>query len=146
MDGREPYIHEVCTFGKDGVTYEVHPTARLDVGAGFISKFVNDYLTPSWCRVPMFGINFINGSVQWLGVPHFLSTYGPPWTINILAPSPSWRNGGPSTNTNWGSQLGGTYVSVAVPWSGSVCAIPDSVRSSPENMRSAVRRVRDDLL
>ena len=38
----------------------------------------------------MFGVYSINGSVQWLGVPDFLRTDGPPWTDNLLAPVPSW--------------------------------------------------------
>ena len=36
VDGRDPQIHEVWTFGDDGVTQEVHPTTRVDVGAGFV--------------------------------------------------------------------------------------------------------------
>ena len=51
----------------------------------------------------MFGRNSINGSVKWLGVPDFLSTYGHPWTSNILAPHPSWRYQVSITNPNWGS-------------------------------------------
>ena len=37
VNGRQPEIHEVWIFGEDGVTHEVHPTARVDVGAGFVS-------------------------------------------------------------------------------------------------------------
>ena len=33
MDGREPHIHKVWTFGEDGVMCEVHPTAWVDVSA-----------------------------------------------------------------------------------------------------------------
>ena len=62
----------------------------------------------------MFGLNSINGSVQWLGVPHFLSTNGPPWTDDILSPSHSWENGSTDTNPNLGSQTGGPYGSVAI--------------------------------
>ena len=36
VDGRQPQIHEVWNFGKDNVMREVHLTARVDVGAGFI--------------------------------------------------------------------------------------------------------------
>ena len=63
----------------------------------------------------MFGVDLINGSVQWLGVPYPLRTDRPPWTDNILAPNPAWGNGGTSTNPNWGIQLGGPYDSVSVP-------------------------------
>ena len=94
----------------------------------------------------MFRVNLINGSVQWLGVPATLRNYIPPWTDNILAPSPAWGTGGTATNTNWGIQPGGTYSSVAVPWISTVCAMPAYVRRSPENMRRSVCRVHENLL
>ena len=62
----------------------------------------------------MFEINPINRSVEWLGVPDPLRTDGPPWTDNILAPSPDLGTGGTAINTNWGSQPGGPYVSFAI--------------------------------
>ena len=52
----------------------------------------------------MFGVNYINGSVQWLGVPSQLRTYGPPCTDNILVTGPAWLTGGNATNSNWGGQ------------------------------------------
>ena len=146
VDGRDLHIHEVWTFGEEGVTREVHPTAQVDVGAGFVGELATNYLTPSWPRIPMFGLNSIYGNVQWLGVPDPLRTNGPPWNDNILAPIPDWGTGGTTTNPNWGSQPGGTYGSVAGPWSGPVCAIPDYFRRSPENTRIAAHRVRDNLL
>ena len=94
----------------------------------------------------MFEINSINGSVQWLGVPQFLRTNGPPWTDNILVPSPSWGNGGTSTNLNWGSQPGGHYIIVSVLSGVLVLAMLAYFLRSPEKTRSAARRVRDDLL
>ena len=127
-------------------TREVHPTARIDVGAGFVGEFATNYLTPSWRMIPMLGVNSINGSVQWLEVPAPLRTNKPPWTDNILAPSTAWGTGGTAKKINWGSQPGGTYGSVAITWSGTVRAIPASGRRSPENMRSTARRVRDNLL
>ena len=94
----------------------------------------------------MFGVNSMNGSVQWLVVPAPLRTDGPPWTDNILAPSPAWVNVGTATNPNWVIQPGEPYVSVAIPWSGPVHAVSAYVRRSPENTRSAARCVREDLL
>ena len=64
MDRREPQIHEAWTFGEDGITREVHLTAQVDVVAGFVEEFATNYLTPSWRRIYMFGINYINGSVE----------------------------------------------------------------------------------
>ena len=86
VDGRQPQIHEVWTFAEDGVTREVHLTARVDVSAGFVGEFDSDYLTPSWRRVPMFGRIYINGSVEWLGVPDFLRNDELTWTLNLLDP------------------------------------------------------------
>ena len=78
FDGRQPKIHEVWTFVEDGVTREVHPTARVDVDPFVGECFANDYLTPTWRRIPMFVRNSINGSVDRLGVPNFLRNDGPP--------------------------------------------------------------------
>ena len=64
----------------------------------------------------MFRVNSINVSVQWLGVPDFLMTDGPPWTDNILDIHPSWGELGSSTNPNWGSQFGVYSDSVSVLW------------------------------
>ena len=83
VDGREPQIHKVWTFGEDGVTREVRQTAQVNVGAGFVVEFATNCLTPIWRNIPMFGVISINGSVQWLSVPAPLRTDGPPWTDNI---------------------------------------------------------------
>ena len=73
MDGREPQIHEVWTFGEDGVTREVHPTARVDVGAGFVREFSTNYLTESCRRFPMFGRKLMEVPNGWA----FLTSSGP---------------------------------------------------------------------
>ena len=89
VDRKDPQFHEVWTFGEGGIMREVYPTARVYVVDGFVGEFATNYLTPSWRRIPMFGVKPINGSVQWLDVPDPLRTDGPPWTDNILAPSPA---------------------------------------------------------
>ena len=94
----------------------------------------------------MFGVNSINGSFQWLGVPDLLMTDVPPWTDYILAPITAWGNGGTDTNANWGRQPGGTYGSVAVLWIGTVHAMPAYAHSSPENTCIAARRVHGNIL
>ena len=94
----------------------------------------------------MFGVNSINRSVQWLVVPTPLRTDEPPCTDNILVPITYWVTIGTATNYNWLSQPRGPYGSCSVPWSGPVRAMPADVCRSPENMRSAERRVRDNLL
>ena len=94
----------------------------------------------------MFGVNSINGSVQWLVISAPLRTNGPPWTDNILAPSPACGTCGTDTNTNWCSQHGGPSGTISVLWSGPVRAMPAYICRSPENTRSASHRVCDDLL
>ena len=44
VDKCDPHIHKVWTFGEDSVTPKVHPTARVDVGTGFVGKFLTNYL------------------------------------------------------------------------------------------------------
>ena len=89
VDRRDSQVHKVWTFGEDCITTEVHPTARVDVGAGFIGEFSTNYLIEDGRRIPMFGVNSINGSIQWLGVPYPLRTDGHPWADNMLIPSPA---------------------------------------------------------
>ena len=144
--GRQPQIHEVWTFGDESVTSEVHLTAQVDVGVGFFGEFVIDYLNSCWHRVPMFGRNSINGSVEWLGVPDFLRNNGPPWTLKLLSLYDSWGYRGSSTNPNWGGQSGEGSDSVSIPCNCPVCVLPVYHRRIFENTRSAARRIRDDLL
>ena len=47
VNGRQPKTHAVWTFGEDGANREVNPTARVDIGAGFVSEFATNYLTPT---------------------------------------------------------------------------------------------------
>ena len=97
VGGQEPNIHEVWNFGEEGITREVHLTARVEVGSGFFGEFATDCLTPSWLIIPFFGVNSINESVQWLGISDFLRTDGPPRTDNLLDPGPSWVEDGTTT-------------------------------------------------
>ena len=124
MDGREPQIHKVWDFGSDGITCEVCPKARLDVGAGVVGELLSDYLTESRRRVPILGQISINGSAEYLGIPDFHRTGGPFWGSNILAPYSHWGDGGTSTNQNWKIQPGGPYGSVSFLWRGAVPARP----------------------
>ena len=146
VDGHKPQYHKIWTFGEDSVTREVHPKARVDVSAGFFEEFATDYLTKSWCRVHMFGRNFINESVEWLGVPDFHRTDGPAWTANILAHHPSWGDRGSSTNPNWVSKSGGYSGGVSISWNFPVHVLPVYHRRFSENTRTPACRVCDDLL
>ena len=57
----QPKIHEVWTFGEDGITPEVHAFARIDVSTFVGYSITTDYLTENGSRVPMFGRKLING-------------------------------------------------------------------------------------
>ena len=62
----------------------------------------------------MFGSNFINGSVNWLGVPNLLSNDEPPWTLKLMDLYNILGDRGSSTRPNWGSgsvgHPGGVYI------------------------------------
>ena len=136
VGGQQPEIHEVWTFGDDGITPEVHHFACIDVGAFFWDCFAADYLDENGRRVPMFGRKFINGSFEWIGVPDFLREYGPPWTENILCPSPRWGVGGTVENLAWDSQPVGRYGGLDIPWRGAVPACPAYL---PRSLEKAVK-------
>ena len=145
VDGRQPDIHEVWTFGEDGVTLEVHPPACVDVGAFVSDYFATDYLNPTWRRVPMFDRESVNGSVEWLDVPSFLRNDGPPLTLNLLSPYADWGCREFSTSHNLSSGSGGYSEIVSIN-----CNHP--ARVSPiyhwrifENTCIAARRARDYL-
>ena len=146
VGGRQPEIHEVWTFGNDGINPEVHPFACVDVGDFIGDCFATNYLAGNGGRVPMFGRKLINGSFKWMGVPDFLRADGPPWNDNILCPSMCWGVGGTAENVFWGGQHGGHYGGFDVPWRGAVPARLAYLPQSLENARATARRVRDDLL
>ena len=146
VDERQPKIHEVWTFGEEGVTPKAHPTVRVDIGAFVGECFATDYLTPTWCRIPMFGRNYINRIVVWIFVPNFLSNYGPPWTLNLLAPYSNWGDRGPSSSLNLGSGYGGYSEGICINWNRPSRVLPIYHRRIFENTCSAARRARDNLL
>ena len=121
-DGQQTKIHEVWTFGEDGVTPKVRPTTCVDVGAFVGECFATDCLTPTWRSIPMFGRNYINGSVEWLGIPNFLRNDGPLWNLNLLAPYANWGYKGSSTILNLVSGYGGYSYGVSIN-----CNCPDRV-------------------
>ena len=124
VDRIQPEIHEVWTFGEDGVTTKVHPTARVDVGTFVGDCFATNFLTLTWHSIPMLDSNYINGSVKWLVVPNFLMNNGPPWTLNLLAPYANWGDRGSSTSPNLGIGSGGYSDGVSVNWNCPACVLP----------------------
>ena len=146
MYGLEPQVHKIWTFSENGVTPEVHLTARVNIGSGFVGEFATNNLTEDGRSIPITSRKSINGIVEWLGVPDPLRTDAPPWTDNILVPSPDWGAGGTAKNPNWGSQPGGPYGNVSVMWSSPIYAMSAYVCRSTENTRIVAHRIRDDLL
>ena len=63
----------------------------------------------------MYGRKLINGSVKWIVILTLLLNDEPPWTENILVPSPRW--GVEGTYEIWAleSQPDSRYSSVDVP-------------------------------
>ena len=142
--GQDTQMHEVYCFGSDGITREFHPTARVDVDAGFVGQFSSHYLTKNWRRIPVLGQISINGSVVYLCIPDFHRTSGPMWYDNLLDPRASCGYGGTS-NQNWGVQSRGYYSNVAMAWSTTVPSCPYYMTWSLEIPRVAAHCVRDDF-
>ena len=57
--------------GFNGVTRKIHPTAQVEVSAGTVGQFTNNYLTENGRLIIFIGQLSINGSVQLLGIPDF---------------------------------------------------------------------------
>ena len=111
-----------------------------------MGDFSSNYITESGRRIPILGQISINRSVEDLGIPDFHRTGGPFWDDNLLDPCSSWGDGGTTTNQNWLFQPGGTYGSVAVPWSLPIPVCLAYVHRSPENTRADACRVCDNHL
>ena len=146
VDGRDPEVHEVLIWGDDKITPKVHPTARVDVNPWISRVFATNYFTETGFRTSIFCKKIINGSFEFLGLADPLRTRGPYWIDNLLCPSPRWEVGGTVENLNWGSQPGGRYGGVDVPWCGAVPACPAYIPRSPENVCATARGVCDNLL
>ena len=99
VGGREPQIHELLMFAKDGITRKVHPFAQIDVGNFSGDCFCNAYGTE--IGVSIYIQKMINGSVERLDVPAPSYGTGIAWTENILVPNSRWGGGG--TYETWAS-------------------------------------------
>ena len=146
VGGRQPQIHELWSFVEDGITREVHPFARIDVGNFSRDCFHTNYATEIGRRVFSYGRKSINGSIKWLGVPAPSCGTGVAWNGNILVPNPHWGDGHSyeswALSTRYRPRFGGR----SVPWRGTVPFYPDYITSSPENARARVGRIRDVCL
>ena len=144
VEGQQLKFHENW---EDGVTPKVQLSARVDVSAFVSDCFAINYLTPTWCRVFMFGCKSINGSIKWLGVSSFLWNFCP-------ALDPQY-----SGSLCWlGGEEGPVPVRTWVVILGDIPTVFLSIEKFPlvsfhlitkrffENTQSAARRDRDNLL
>ena len=85
INGQEPHIYEFWCLGLDGISRKVHPTDCVEVTAGTVRDFVNDYLAENGCIVKIIGKNSINDRVQFLGLSDQTWGSGLPFIFNLLA-------------------------------------------------------------
>ena len=64
VNGQENQIHELWCLGLENITYKVHPTARVEVGAVTVGYFMTNYLSENGYRIPIFRQLSINGNIQ----------------------------------------------------------------------------------
>ena len=57
MGGRDPQIHKLWSFAKDGITFEAHIFARIDVGDLSVDCFHTAYATEIGQRAFIYGGN-----------------------------------------------------------------------------------------
>ena len=69
VGGQEPQIHKLWSFAEDGITREVHPFARINIGNFSGNSFQTDYATEIGRIVAIYGQESINGSIERLGAP-----------------------------------------------------------------------------
>ena len=109
-----------------------------------MGKFLSDYLTENGYRIPIIGQIFINGNVEYLGIPDFHRTSGPMWADNLLAPYYIWGDGG-TTKQNWLVHPEGPYSNVAMAWGTTIPARTTYMPMSPDNLCAAACHVHDNF-
>ena len=143
VGGREPQIHKLWSFAKDGITREVHSFEWIDVGNFRGDCFHTAYPTEIGLGAFIYGQKSMNGSIEWLGIPATSCGTGVAWTENILVPNPRW--GYRCGYERWAlvTRSRPRFGGRSIPWCGAVPFHPDYVPISPENARARARRVRD---
>ena len=59
--------HELWYHGLDGLSCDVHYTARIEIPTGSVREFITEYLTPYGRQNRIIGQCYVNGSVQFTG-------------------------------------------------------------------------------
>ena len=86
VGGRDPQIHKLWSYAKDGITRKVHALTRIYFGDFSGDCSCANYAAEIGLRVFIYGRKSINGSFEWLGVPAPSCDIGVTWTENILVP------------------------------------------------------------
>ena len=94
----------------------------------------------------MFGKNYSNGSIKWIGVPKFLRNKRLNWNLNILSLYANWGDRGSNTIPNLGSGSGGYSDGVSINWNRTSHVLPIYHWRIFENTCSAELHTRDNLL
>ena len=102
-----------------------------------MGQFVNNYFAENGCRNPIIGQVYINGSVQFLGIPNFVRNSGL-WCIeNLQAPTvPTGWGNAKTPNRTWRVIPGGPYSMWSVPWVSIGTASPAYMPRSLENLHA----------
>ena len=80
-------MHEVWSLGLEGIICKVHPTVQVEVPAGTVGEFVNNYLAENGRRIQIIGQLSINRSAQFLVVPTQALGHGLPFPCNPQTPA-----------------------------------------------------------
>ena len=141
VGGREPQIHELWSFAKDGITREVHSFTRIDVGDFIGNCFHTAYATEIGRRVFIYGRKSINGSAKWLDLPAPSCGTGVAWTENIFFPCSFWGDGHGYERWAFATRSRPRFEGRSVPWRGVVPFRPYYIPSSLENARARAPHV-----
>ena len=129
VNGREPMVDELWFHGLDGLSRDVHPTARVELPTGDVREFIIDYLTPDRRRNIIIGKCSVNGSLQFTGFPEIWDS-GLPYISNDELPDATrgWGRNGTDRNS--------FTAAIKIPgftgnWGSTINAIPDNSPRSP---------------
>ena len=133
--------------GLDYISREVHPTAQVEVTAGTVRNFVNDYLAENGRRIEIIGQLSVNNSVQFWGVPNQSVGIGLPFICNLLyrVEAIGWGSGNCS-NQVWGSRFNDAYSMTNVAWVDSINPLLSYLLQSHVNPHAARHRFHNDFL
>ena len=134
INGKEPLIHELWCLGLNVISRKVHPTARVEVPDGSVRERVTNYLAKNRRQIEIIEKNYVNNSVQFMGL------YNQAWGSGLLrisnllvhVDSTGW---GSSNNSNQkkGGQFNNANIITNFAWRPSVDAHTDYLPCSPVN-------------